>query len=175
VPESVAVNVRGRSYKILADVEITDPNASGVIFAHGSRFGGHSLFMKEKKLHYVYNFLGIKPEQKFVSPELKPGKYTLGMEFIREKAGPNHESVGKTKLYVDKQVVAEGPMRAQVGKFTLCGDGLCVGFDSADSVSQEYKGTAKFKGGTILFVGVTVEKKQYLDLEREAAGAFARD
>src|SRR5262249_53944243 len=35
VPESVAVNVRGRSYKILADVEITDPNASGVIFAHG--------------------------------------------------------------------------------------------------------------------------------------------
>ncbi|MCJ7796580.1 MAG: arylsulfatase, partial [Thermoleophilia bacterium] len=69
VPESVAVNVRGRSYKILADVEITDPNCSGVIFAHGSRFGGHSLFMKDKKLHYVYNFLGIKPEQKFVSPE----------------------------------------------------------------------------------------------------------
>ena len=27
VPESVAVNIRGRSYKILADVEITEPNA----------------------------------------------------------------------------------------------------------------------------------------------------
>jgi arylsulfatase A-like enzyme len=175
VPESVAANVRGRSYKILADVEIKDPNCSGVIFAHGSRFGGHSLFIKNKKLHYVYNFLGIKPEQKFVSPELKPGKYTLGMEFIREKAGPNHESVGTTKLYVDKKVVAEGPMRAQVGKFTLCGDGLCVGFDSADAVSQEYKGSNAFKGGTILGVGVTVEKKQYLDLEKEAAGAFARD
>ena len=175
VPESVAANVRGRSYKILADVEIKDPNCSGVIFAHGSRFGGHTLFIKDRKLHYVYNFLGIKPEQKFVSPELKPGKHTLGMEFIREKAGPNHESVGNTKLYVNDKVVAEGPMRAQVGKFTLCGDGLCVGFDSADSVSQEYKGTAPFKGGTILFVGVTVEKTQYLDLEREAAGAFARD
>src|SRR6185295_17551266 len=47
VPESVAVNVRGRSYKIIADVEITDPNAAGVLFAHGSRFGGHSLFIKE--------------------------------------------------------------------------------------------------------------------------------
>jgi arylsulfatase A-like enzyme len=45
VPEGVAVNVRGRSYKILADVEITDPKCSGVIFAHGSRFGGHSLFI----------------------------------------------------------------------------------------------------------------------------------
>ena len=67
VPEGVAVNVRGRSYKILADVEITDPNCSGVIFAHGSRFGGHSLFIKDKKLYYVYNFLGIPPEQQFMS------------------------------------------------------------------------------------------------------------
>ena len=42
-------------------------NAGGVIFAHGSRFGGHALFIKDHKLYYVYNFLGIKPEQKFVS------------------------------------------------------------------------------------------------------------
>ena len=28
VPEGVAVNVRGRFYKIIANVEITDPNAS---------------------------------------------------------------------------------------------------------------------------------------------------
>ena len=150
-------------------------DCSGVIFAHGSRFGGHSLFLKDKKLFYIYNFLGIPPEQKFVSPELKPGKYTLGMEFTRESAGPNHEAVGKTKLYVNDKVVAEGPMRAQVGKFTLCGDGLCVGFDSADAVSNEYAGSNPFKGGTIKFVGVTVEKAQYLDLERLAAAALAVD
>ena len=175
VPEAVAVNVRGRSYKILADVEITDPNCSGVIFACGSRFGGHSLFIKNKKLHYVYNFLGIKPEQQFVSPELKPGKYTLGMEFIRESAGKYHESLGKTKLYVNEKVVAEGPMRAQVGKFTLGGEGLCIGRDSGDAVSEGYKSPGEFKGGTILFVGVSVEKAQYLDLEMLAAGAFSRD
>ena len=49
VPEGVAVNVRGRSYKILANIEITDPNCSGVIFAHGSRFGGHSLVHQGKE------------------------------------------------------------------------------------------------------------------------------
>ena len=175
VPEGVAVNVRGRSYKILADVEITDPNCSGVIFAHGSRFGGHSLFIKDKKLTYVYNFLGIPPEQSFVGPELKPGKYTLGMEFTREKAGQYHESIGSTKLYVNDKVVAEGPMRAQVGKFTLSGDGLCVGRDSGDAVSQQYKSPGTFKGGRILGVGVSVEKAQYLDLEKMAAAAFAVD
>jgi arylsulfatase A-like enzyme len=175
VPEGVAANVRGRSYKILADVEIEDPNCSGVIFAHGSRFGGHSLFIKDKKLHYVYNFLGLKPEQKFVSKELKPGKYVLGMEFNRESAGEHHESLGTTKLYVNKDVVAEGPMRTQPGKFTLSGDGLCVGNDSGDAVSEEYKSPGEFKGGTILGVGVTVEKEQYLNLETLAAAAFAVD
>jgi len=175
IPEACAVNVRGRSFKILADVEITDPNCSGVIFAHGSRFGGHALFIADRKLHYVYNFLGIKPEQTFVSPELKPGKYTLGMEFIRESAGPNRESVGKTKLYVNDKVVAEGPMRAQVGKFTLSGDGLCIGYDSGDAVSAGYKSPGTFTGGTIHFVGVTTEKAQYLDLEKLAAAALSVD
>ena len=175
VPESVAVSIVGRSYKILADVEITDPNCSGVIFAQGSRFGGHSLFIKDKTLHYVYNFLGIKPEQQFISPELKPGKYTLGMEFTRESAGKYHESLGTTKLYVNDKVVAEGPMRTQAGPFSLCGDGLCVGYDSADAVSQEYKSPDTFKGGTILGVAVTVEKAEYLDLEAEAQAKFSRD
>jgi arylsulfatase A-like enzyme len=175
VPEGVAANVRGRSYKILADVEITDPDCSGVIFAHGSRFGGHALFINNRKLYYVYNFLGIKPEQQFISPELKPGKYTLGMEFIREAAGKFHESHGQTKLYINDKVVAEGPMRAQVGKFTLSGDGLCVGYDSGDAVSGLYKSPGRFIGGKILFVEVSVEQEAYRDLELEAQGAYARD
>ncbi|MCB0239534.1 MAG: sulfatase-like hydrolase/transferase, partial [Anaerolineae bacterium] len=177
VPEGVAANVRGRSYKILADVEVGD-DCSGVIFAHGSRFGGHSLFIHDQKLYYVYNFLGIPPQQEFVSgKELKPGKYTLGMEFIREKAGQYGESHGTAKLYINDKVVAEGPMKAQLGKFTLCGDGLCVGRDSADAVAKEYtpESQGKFTGGTIQYVEVSVEKEQYRDLEMEMAAAMALD
>ena len=169
VPEGVAVNIRGRNYKILANVEIEKANAEGVIFAHGSRFGGHSLFIKNKKLYYVYNFLGIKPEQVFVSNKtLSPGKYTLGMEFTREDAGEYGESIGNMKLYIDEEVVAEGPMKTQPAKFTLSGDGLCVGYDSGDAVSELYESPGEFEGGTIQGVGVTVEGKPYLDLELEA-------
>jgi arylsulfatase len=174
VPEGVAVNIRGRNYKIIADVDITD-KASGVIFAHGSRFGGHALYIKDKKLYYSYNFLGIE-EQKFISnEELLTGKHSIGMEFIREKAGKYGESIGTTKLYIDDKAVAEGPMKAQVGKFTLSGDGLCVGYDSGDNVSQEYKNPGTFTGGTILGVGVDVGDDVYLDMEKEAAAAFALD
>ena len=176
VPEGIAVNVRNRSFKILANVTITDADCAGVIFAHGSRFGGHSLFIKDHKLHYVYNFLGIKPEQDFVSKQkLKPGKYTLGMEFTRTSAGPHHESLGTMKLYINDQVVAEGPMKTQPAKFTLSGDGLCVGYDSGDAVSAQYKSPGKFHGGTIQLVGVTVEKAAYEDLEAEAERALMKE
>ena len=66
-------------------------------------------------------------------------------------------------------------MRAQVGKFGLAGDGLCIGYNNGDSVSEDYKSPGEFKGGTIKFVGVTVEKAQYLDLERLAAAAMSVD
>ena len=175
VPESVAVNTRSRSFKILAEVELTSPDAEGVIFAHGSRFGGHALFLKEQKLWYVYNFLGVPPQQQFVSDKLAPGKYVLGMEFTKESTGEHGEALGTTKLHVDGQVVAEGPMRTQLAQFTLCGDGLCIGRDSGDAVSGEYKAPATFKGGTILQVEVNVGDDQYVDLEKEAAGMMARE
>jgi hypothetical protein len=66
-------------------------------------------------------------------------------------------------------------MRTQVGKFTLSGDGLCIGYDSGDAVSALYKTPGEFTGGTIKVVGVTTEKAQYLDLERLAAAALAVD
>ena len=174
VPESVAVNVRGRSYKIIADV-ILEQGAEGVLFAHGSRFGGHSLFLKDNRLVYVYNFLGIPPEQSFTSDELAPGPHTLGVEFVREGAGEHGESVGTATLYVDDRAVASGPMRAQVGKFTLCGDGLCVGWDSADPVSAQYRNPFPFTGGKLLGVAVDVSAEQYLDMELEAAAMLSRE
>jgi arylsulfatase len=174
VPEAVAVNIRGKSYKIVANVEIKEANASGVIFAHGSRFGGHSLFIKDRKLFYVYNFLGIT-EYQLTSGVLKPGKYTFGMEFTKEKAGEHNESIGTAKLYVNDKEVSKGAMTAQVGKFTLVGDGLCVGFDSGDPVSKQYKSPGEFKGGTIFFATVSTGKETYLDLENEAARAFAKE
>jgi arylsulfatase len=133
------------------------------------------LFIKDGRLHYVYNFLGIKPEQDFVSGPLTPGKHALGMEFKREKAGEYGESLGTTTLFVDGKPVTSGPMRAQVGKFTLAGDGLCVGYDSGDNVSQQYKNPGTFTGGTIQTVAFDVSEDAYVNLQRDAEADFATD
>jgi arylsulfatase A-like enzyme len=176
VPEAVAPNIRGRSYRIIADVEITTPEADGVLFAHGSRFGGHALFIKDHKLHYVYNFLGIPPEQTLVDPEpLEPGRYLVGMSFDKESVGEHGEALGAARLYVREEVVAEAPIRTQVAQFTLCGDGFCVGRDSSDAVSSLYSAPGTLTGARVRHLEVTLGDDQYVDLERAAAAMLARE
>jgi arylsulfatase len=175
VPEAAAVNIRNRSFTILAEVEIETPEAEGVIFAHGSRFGGHALFIKGGKLYYANNFIGME-ETKFVSSQDVPtGKLVLGAAFTKAHEEPRGVANGILKLYVNDDVVAEGALRTQPGKFTLSGEGLVVGRDSADSVSEEYKPPFEFTGGTIKNVTVNVSGEDYVDLELEAIGMMKRD
>jgi len=63
-------------------------------------------------------------------------------------------------------------MKAQVGKLTLSGDGLCVGYDSGDNVSEDYRNHGTFTGGTIQGVVLDVSKEVFLDMEKEAAAAL---
>ena len=176
VPEFAAANTRGRSYKILAQVEIDDGDVEGVIYAQGARFGGHALFVKDRRLHYVYNFIGIPPEQHLAGDvPLEPGRHVLGVEFVKESLGDRHETHGTAKLYVDDQVVAEASLKTQPGHFALCGEGLTIGRDSSDPVSNQYPAAFPFTGGTIREVEVNIGDDVYLDVEREFAAALARD
>ncbi len=176
VPErSGAANVHAVSYKILAEVQIDDASAQAVIMAQGSRFGGHALFIKDRKLHYVYNFLGPKPEQHFESAPLEPGTCVLGVEFIKERQGERRESHGTAKLYLGEDIVAEGALRTQTGHFSLCGEGLSIGRDTGDPGSEQYTPFFGFEGGTILKLEVGIADDAYIDLEPHLAAALARD
>jgi hypothetical protein len=146
-----------------------------VILAQGSRFGGHALFIKDRKLYYAYNFLGLKPEHRFESKELETGPQVVGVEFIKEKQGDSGESVGTLKMYVGEEVVAEGSLATQSGHFALCGEGLSIGRDTGDSVSELYTPFFPFEGGRIVKVEVTSGDDAYVDLERALMAALARD
>ncbi len=71
VSEWQAVNTRNRSFVIGALLDIPAPGAQGVLFAIGSRFGGHALYVKDNRLHYVNSFVGIT-EQLIVGSEDLP-------------------------------------------------------------------------------------------------------
>jgi arylsulfatase len=176
LPEFNAAEIRGRSFKILAQVEIDDEDAQGVILAVGSRFGGHALFIKDRKLWYINNFLGIPPEQQLVSPEeLTMGPHVLGAEFVKESVGKGGVAIGTAMLHVDDAAVAKGPWKTQPGHFSLAGEGLSIGRDSGDSVSKEYTPYFAFTGGRIYKVEVSIGEDVYVDLERDFHAGLARD
>jgi arylsulfatase A-like enzyme len=174
IPEASAARTTNASYRILAEVEFTK-DSQGVIVAQGSRFGGYTLFVKDGKLTYVYNFLGIPPEQKIVADAPTSGTHIVGVDFTKESVGENHEPHGTLKLYVDDDVVAEDGIRTVASRYSLCGEGLCIGYDGGDAVSSEYTPKFEFTGGKIIKVVFDVADDAYVDVERELEAAIARD
>src|SRR5204863_5413888 len=86
VPEAQAVNIRNRSYTVGALVDLPGPGTGGVLFAHGSRFGGHSLYVKNNRLHYVYNWVGMFEQKNLANEELPTGQ-NLILSASFDKAG----------------------------------------------------------------------------------------
>ena len=86
-------------------------------------------------------------------------------------------ATGTLSLFHGDVKVGEGRIRTQPGKFSLAGDGLCVGRDSSDPVTADYPGTAPFAfaGGTINRVAIDVSGEPYVDLEREAVAMMSRE
>ena len=178
VPESQAVNIRNRSYVIGALVDIPGGDAEGVLFAQGSRFGGHCLFVKDNRLHYVYNFVGLFQQTIDAAEDLPTGdKLILSASFTKDGEDPPHVSTGILALYHGDRKVGEGRIKTQPGKFSIAGEGLCVGRDGGEPVTGQYAGGSPwaFTGGTIRRVAVDVSGEPYVDLEREAQAMLMRE
>jgi arylsulfatase len=178
VPEQQAVNVHNRSYTIGAQVDIPEPGAQGVIFAHGARFGGHALYVKDNRLHYVNNFVGMIEQQVDATEDLPTGEnLILSASFDKDGEDPPGVATGILSLYYGDRKVGEGRIKIQPGYFELAGEGLCVGRDGGAAVTDDYPGERpyRFTGGTIKRVAIDVSGQPYLDLERQAEAMLARE
>jgi hypothetical protein len=178
VAEQQAVNIRNRSFSIGALVDIPASGAQGVLFAQGARFGGHALYIKDNRLHYVNNFVGLMEQKIDATQEVPTGTdLILSASFDKDGEDPPGVSTGILSLYHGDKKVGEGRIKTQPGMFSLAGEGLCVGRDSGEAVTDDYPGEHPytFTGGTIKRVAVDVSGDPYVDLEREAQAMLARE
>ena len=178
VPEEQAVNIRNRSYSLGALVDIPAPGAEGVLFAHGARFGGHALYVKDDRLHYVYSFVGVMEQRIDATEDIPTGEnLILSASFEKDGENPPGIATGILSLYHGDTKVGEGRIKTQPGRFSLAGEGLCVGRDSSAPVTDDYPGKSpyRFTGGVIKQVRVNVSGEPYLNLEREAQAMLMRE
>jgi arylsulfatase A-like enzyme len=175
VPESVAPNIRNRSYTVAVEVTIDTPDASGVLFAQGSRFGGHALYIKDRKLKYCYNFVGAQDQIVESAEPVPTGHVILSASFDRE--GDSMPAEGTLTLHIRDQEAGRGRIKTQPGKFSIAGEGLNIGKDSGEAVTDDYPGHAPwaFTGGTIRRAAVDVSGEPFVDLAAEVRMAFMRD
>ena len=174
LPESVAPDIRNRSYTIGVELDVTSEDPSGVLFSQGSRFGGHTLYAKDGKLHYAYNFVGERTQVVSSTEPIPQGHVVVSVTFDKQSAGM--PSTGVLTMHFRDQQVGQGPLMTQPGKFGLGGGGLVVGRSGLEPVVDDFPGTAPyaFTGGTITKVVIDVSGEPFIDIAREAAALFAR-
>jgi arylsulfatase A-like enzyme len=177
VSEWQAVNTRNRSFVIGALVDIPGPGAEGVLFAIGSRFGGHALYVKDNRLRYVNSFVGAVEQRIDATDDIPTGE-NLILSASFEKDGMDADgAVGTLTLYHGDRKVGEGRIKTQLGAFAIAGSGLYVGRHGGEPVTDDYPGEPpyRFTGGTINRVAIDVSGDPYVDLEREAALMLMRE
>jgi Concanavalin A-like lectin/glucanases superfamily len=145
IMENATLDIKNRSHTITAQVEIPQDGAEGVILAQGGRFAGWSLYMKDGKLKYCYNWFN-KQRYTIEAPNRVPaGKATLRFEFVYDGGGVGKGGTGR--LYVNGEKVAEGRIENTVPFVFSADETEDVGEDLATPVTEDYKeGDNKFTG-----------------------------
>ncbi|MFA6600020.1 MAG: arylsulfatase [Candidatus Omnitrophota bacterium] len=140
--ENVFINTKCRSHSITADVEIPEGGANGVILAQAGRFGGWSLYLKDGKPTYTYNFLGMNRTTIAATSPLQAGKAVIRFEFAYDGGGMFKGGLGT--IFVNGEKVAEGRIeRCQI--FFSADEGADVGEDGESPVVEDYGIPAPYK------------------------------
>ncbi len=136
--ENTFMNVKNRSKKITAEIEVPEGGANGVLLAQGGRFGGWCLYMKEGKPVYTYNYLGLE-RFTVASPEAIPaGAAEVVMDFAYE--GKNKDDLGKggkVTISVNGEVVAEGRVEKTQPLIFSADETADVGLDNQTPVAED--------------------------------------
>jgi arylsulfatase len=174
VPAGVGVNIIQRSFDIAAEIEVRDRTVEGVLFAQGSHIGGHTLYVKDGRVHYVYNWLGDVQQKLSSDRPLEPGKHTVSVSFEVQKHDRDRSPRGPARLSIDGMEVASEEFKTQPGFFGLEGV-VTVGRDVGRPASDDYESPDAFRGGVVERVTVEVQGPPHRDLETEAKMAHSRD
>jgi hypothetical protein len=135
--ENVFINTKNKSHTITALVQVPKGGANGVILSQAGRFGGWSLYVKDGKPTYTYNFLGLSSYKVVAPSPLPEGNVTIRYEFAYDGGGPGKG--GKGKLFVNGEKVAEGKIdRTQANLFSA-DEGADVGLDAETPVTDDYE------------------------------------
>ena len=139
IAEKSSAPVKNRAHTIETQMDLKG-DEEGVIAAVGGMTGGYTMFIKDHRLYYDYNFLdGVHYIMR--SSTLPQGETELKFNFIK-----THPFGGTGELYVNGEKVDEIDMpQMHIATYSLA-ETFDIGRDTGTQVSKLYTGIFKFNG-----------------------------
>ena len=134
IAEKASPPVKNRAHHIVTTIDLHG-NEEGVIAAVGGMTGGFSMYIKDGRLHYDYNYLdGV--HYHLTSPVLPRGKTELKFNFIKTV-----QFGGTGELYVNGRKVDETDMpKMHISTYSLA-ETFDIGRDTGTQVDPNYEGS----------------------------------
>ena len=155
-PNGDAPSVLNASYTFVADVEIPQGGAEGMLITQGGRFGGYGFYLLKGKPVFLWNLVDLK-RIKWEGPDaLAPGKHTLVFDFKYDGMGPGTMAFGSYAgigqggtgvLKVDGKTVATEKMVHTLPFIMQWDENLDIGSDTGSPVDDaDYRPPFNFTG-----------------------------
>jgi arylsulfatase A-like enzyme len=155
VSEACVLTLKNKSHSVTAAVNIANGPAEGVIVTQGGEAGGWTLYVKEGKLKYCYNFFGIEHYFAEADNVIPTGKHQVRMEFKYDGGGL--AKGGDVTLYYDGKSVGKGRVDKTQPMGYSADEAADVGSDTGSPASPDYGPTGNaFRGGGIDWVQIDI-------------------
>jgi arylsulfatase len=144
IPEGTAPDLKNKSFKIAADIDIPAAGVDGVIATQGGRFNGWGLYLLRGKPVFHYNLAGVQRFTVAGEEMLAPGKHVVLVDFKYDGGG-----IGKgatVTINVDDKPVAQGRVDRTYAFRVALDETFDVGEDTGTPVSEDYHVPFKFTG-----------------------------
>jgi arylsulfatase len=152
--ENAFINVKNRSHSITATIDVPASGVEGVVLAQGGRFSGWSLYVKNGRPVYAYNWLGREHYRVAGSERLPSGQVTVKYDFSYDGGGRGRGGLGA--LLVNGRKVAERRIERTVPNVFSPDEGATVGMDDETVVTDDYQPLNNRFTGTLRKIVVEV-------------------
>jgi arylsulfatase len=122
-----------------AEIVVPETGAEGVIVAQGGVTGGMSLYLKDGRPKFCYNFFGLERYYAEGSQKVTPGTHQVRMEFTYDGGGIGKGGI--SRLFIDGVDIGSGRIE-QTEAFLFSADETCdVGDEFGSPVTTDYNVT----------------------------------
>ncbi|MGI9235240.1 MAG: arylsulfatase, partial [Woeseiaceae bacterium] len=144
LPEDAVIDIKNRSFSIVAEVVNVDGSAEGLIVTNGGETGGYALTVENGNPTFHSNYLSLQRFTVASSEALPKGSSTIRFDFAYDGGGLGQGGTGT--LSVNGKKVGEGRIEKTVPFIYAFDESFDVGEDWGTPVSPTYTVPFEFSG-----------------------------